>query len=56
MNEASALKLKAQCACWISRWTRRRVAFASNSTIIAGTCFSRTSHYAMNTQHFDRAS
>ncbi len=35
---------------------RRRVAFSSNSTITTGTRFSRTSHYAMNTQHFDRAS
>ena len=34
----------------------RRVAFSSNSTITTGACFSRTSHYAMNTQHFDRAS
>ena len=34
----------------------RRVAFSSNSTITTGTRFSRTSHYAMNTQHFDRAS
>ena len=36
--------------------TRRRVASSSNSTITTGARFSRTSHYAMNTQHFDRAS
>ena len=35
---------------------RRRIASSSNSTITTGTCFSRTSHYAMNTQHFDCAS
>ena len=35
---------------------KRRVASSSNSTITTGTRFSRTSHYAMNTQHFDRAS
>ena len=38
-----------ECACRISRRTRRRVAFSSNSTITTGTRFSRTSHYAMNT-------
>jgi len=34
----------------------RRVAFSSDSTITSGTSFSRTSHYAMNTEHFDCAS
>ena len=37
-----------ECACRISRRTRRRVASSSNSTITTGTRFSRTSHYAMN--------
>ena len=45
-----------ECACRISQRTRRRVASSRNPTIITGTRFSRTSHYAMNTQHFDCAS
>ena len=33
----------------------RHIAFSCGSTITNCTRFSRTSHYAMNTQHFDRA-
>ena len=55
-TEAAVCQLarsKPQCACRISRRTRRRVASSSNSTITTGARFSRTSHYAMNRRRFN---